>query len=264
MRAMLLRCAEARSRTGKRLIFGWVTALVLHGVDLPRYHGLPDDLLYAMATSDASRVQLKGVRSFVWKHPFATESIGGVECVDVVTAYMQMMRHLDDHDEAVVLGDALLRRSGPIAPVFPVDAKRFLDEAGTFQGRVNAEWALPRIVPNTDSPMESRLRVEMIRSGLPRPVVNHEVWDAETLMRYYIDLAYPELKIAIEYMGKEWHGMSGDADSERILALQRAGWIVIIVTAARMANAYERSRLMRSIRLIMAQRRIELCDAARA
>ena len=256
--AMLARCEEAQSRTGRRLVFGWVTALVLHGVDLPRYHDLPGSMLYAIAASDAARVQLQGVRSFVWAHPFGTESIGNVTCVDAVTAFMQMMRFVDGHDEAVVLGDALLRRSHPIAPAFLADADAFLLEAGRFKGRANAKWALPRIVAGTDSPMESRLRVEMVRSGLPRPVVNHAVWDDETMRRYFIDLAIPELRIAVEYMGKEWHGMSGDADSERILALQRMGWVVVIVTAARMSSVAERRRLMASLRSVVAQRRREL------
>jgi very-short-patch-repair endonuclease len=45
-----------------------------------------------------------------------------------------------------------------------------------------------------------------------------------------VDLALPELKIAIEYDGR-WHESQRALDNDRLAALRGAGWTVIIVTA---------------------------------
>ena len=56
-----------------------------------------------------------------------------------------------------------------------------------------------------------------------------------------VDLAWPELKIAIEYDGV-WHaGSQGqiDHDRKRLNRLVLSGWIVIHVTAARLRDDFD-------------------------
>jgi hypothetical protein len=85
---------------------------------------------------------------------------------------------------------------------------------------------LPLVVglanPLSDSPMETRIRVVLVRAGLPCPVLQHPVGP------YPLDLAYPELKIAIEYDGRE-HLTPERArrDLARQAYLTRAGWEVL-------------------------------------
>lgn len=52
------------------------------------------------------------------------------------------------------------------------------------------------------SPMESRLRLLLVLAGLPRPRAQFVVQDAESRTAVWLDLAYPELRIGIEYDGE--------------------------------------------------------------
>lgn len=90
---------------------------------------------------------------------------------------------------------------------------------------------LPRVLALADarseSPMESRIRLAIVRYGLPLPVLQHPVG------AYRLDLAYPELKLAIEYDGRE-HLTPKRArhDLRREAFLTATGWTVLRIPAA--------------------------------
>jgi hypothetical protein len=91
-------------------------------------------------------------------------------------------------------------------------------------GRVAPVLALVR--PNAESPMESRMRVAMHLGGLPEPVVQHPVIARGA--RYYLDLAYPEVRLAIEYDGAEHRGQRrARRDLLREAALTALGWHIL-------------------------------------
>ena len=75
------------------------------------------------------------------------------------------------------------------------------------------------------------------RAGLPEPVRQHEVVVASR--RFRIDLAYPELKIAIEIDGDEPHfgARKTDADNTRDGLLQLGGWLTQHFTRATSATS---------------------------
>jgi very-short-patch-repair endonuclease len=79
------------------------------------------------------------------------------------------------------------------------------------------------------APAESDLETEMLqlmrRAGLPDPARQHEVVVAGR--RFRVDLAYPELMIAIEVDGDEPHfgARATDYDSTRDGLLQLGGWL---------------------------------------
>ena len=52
------------------------------------------------------------------------------------------------------------------------------------------------------SPMESRLRMIIVGAGLPRPELQWVVQDPQARTAVWLDMAWPELKIAIEYEGE--------------------------------------------------------------
>lgn len=85
-----------------------------------------------------------------------------------------------------------------------------------------------------ESPPETRLRLLMLRAGLPSPVAQFRVFDDDGLIGR-VDFAYPELKLAIEYDGL-WHAVTGQfaKDRGRLNRLRAAGWRVVFVTAADM------------------------------
>jgi hypothetical protein len=90
-----------------------------------------------------------------------------------------------------------------------------------------------------ESPQESRLRVRLVLAGFPTPEAQFAVFDGGRFLAR-VDLAWPELKIAIEYDGL-WHVGSArqmHADRERLNRLVGAGWIVLHVTSARLHNNF--------------------------
>jgi very-short-patch-repair endonuclease len=82
-----------------------------------------------------------------------------------------------------------------------------------------------------ESMPESRLRVHLRRAGLL--VVPQYVVTSRGKIIARVDLAIPELRIAIEYDGR-WHGAQEQLprDAERDLRLVEAGWLVVHVNAA--------------------------------
>jgi very-short-patch-repair endonuclease len=88
------------------------------------------------------------------------------------------------------------------------------------------------------SPQETRLRLLLHRSPLPRPVAQFVVRDALGFVAR-VDFAWPDRKVAVEYEGV-WHGESPQqvaADRRRLNRLTAAGWTVVFVTAADLYEA---------------------------
>lgn len=120
--------------------------------------------------------------------------------------------------DAVIALDALTFRFGFAAQEIVTLGYRHLGARGSAR--------LPHVValssPLAESPMETRIRFAMHLAGLPSPVLQHPVGS------YLLDLAYPSLRLAIEYDGRE-HRTQERAmrDLVREAALTRAGWTVL-------------------------------------
>lgn len=99
------------------------------------------------------------------------------------------------------------------------------------QPRSRAALAVSLVDGRAESPQESRLRVALVREGLPRPeaqfVVRHR---GQFVAR--VDLAWPERRVAVEYDGV-WHADASQlrTDRARLNRLVDAGWLVLHVTA---------------------------------
>jgi very-short-patch-repair endonuclease len=73
-----------------------------------------------------------------------------------------------------------------------------------------------------DSNPERRIADLLVRAGLPAPTLQHQVQVGAR--SYRIDLCYPELKIAIEYDGWDWHSGRRAFDDDRA----RANHLVVL------------------------------------
>jgi hypothetical protein len=141
----------------------------------------------------------------------------------------------DDLTEAVVAVDTLSHKRFDPAVLFDIAARH----AGDRHIR-----RLPRVLAladaRSDSPMESRIRLAIVRYGLPLPVLQHPVGP------YKLDLAYPELKLAIEYDGRE-HLTPERArrDLRREAYLTAAGWTVVRIPAATVFRPLATAQLVR-------------------
>lgn len=149
--------------------------------------------------------------------------------------------------EKVVAVDALAFRHR-----FAVDAVRTL--ALRYVG-VHGGAELPRVLslanPLAESPMETRLRLALVLGGLPASAVQHRVTGFGR--SYRLDLAYPEVLLAIEYDGAE-HREAAQArrDLEREAVLTRLGWTVLRFSAGTVLH--EPARVAATVRVELARR----------
>jgi hypothetical protein len=98
------------------------------------------------------------------------------------------------------------------------------------RGTVRAAGLLDLASERVDSPAESWIRWLIVENGHPVPDVNWPVTDAEGREIYRLDLAWPGLRIALEYDGVEAHAGREEHDRARRADLERRGWIVVVVT----------------------------------
>ncbi|MCO1657202.1 DUF559 domain-containing protein [Pseudonocardia humida] len=133
----------------------------------------------------------------------------------------------------------LARRGGLVQRVTAVDALanahgfepgellRFAAQHPGTRGNRDVPKVLALADRRAGSPMESRLRMVIVLGGLPRPEVQWVVQDEVARRALWLDLAYPEHRIGIEYDGSVH--TAPDAvlhDIARHTALLDKGWRV--------------------------------------
>jgi uncharacterized protein DUF559 len=90
--------------------------------------------------------------------------------------------------------------------------------------------ALELANPLAESPMETRLRLDLVRAGLPSPCVQVELHDVNGVFLGRVDMYYPDARLVIEYDGKD-HKERLVEDLRRQNALINAGYHVLRFTA---------------------------------
>ncbi len=130
---------------------------------------------------------------------------------------------------AVAAIDALARATD----VKSADVEMLALSCAGRRGIVRARLAISLFDAGAQSPKESWLRVVIIRAGLPRPETQIPVSDESGRVFAYLDMGWPELKVAVEYDGEQHRTDQQQYkwDSRRRETLERLGWIVIRVLA---------------------------------
>lgn len=143
-----------------------------------------------------------------------------------------------DRVEAVVWIDRLLALGR--VTVAQLEAYLLDRRAPAVRGLRQFEKVLSLVDGRAESPQESRLRVRLTLSGVRPPAVQHEIYDEYGRFVARVDLAWPELKVAVEYDGL-WHAGSAaqlHADRRRLSGLASMGWTVLYVTSARLRDDF--------------------------
>ncbi|MDR3359697.1 MAG: hypothetical protein LBO20_03410 [Bifidobacteriaceae bacterium] len=126
--------------------------------------------------------------------------------------------------EAVQLADALVRRQSPWCAL-----EELADCAAAARGTGSklVRTAFEQVRARTDSFMETWLRLVLWDAGFPDPTVNHDVWVGR--QHYFIDLAWPERMVGLEYQGRHHFDRPDQSygDSRRRGNLQKAGWTIV-------------------------------------
>lgn len=213
--------------------FSHATAAQLYGAPLPRTERavLPVHVLSEGATRARSRGSI-GHRS---AGPVPTVLRFGLPVVAPSVTWVHLASRLAREDLTAV-GDFLVTgilhgraREAPLATMQGLG--RALEQAIGCRGARDARWALERIRVGPASRAETLLRLLIIAAELPEPAIGPAVSVADGGLVLHPDLAYPHLRIAIEYEGNG-HRDAGrwERDIERRELFEDAGWRVIRVT----------------------------------
>lgn len=179
--------------------------------------GAPAEVVMIDGHRRRSTPRLTVRRDEVDAHDLAT--VRGMRLTTPAATAAHLARWAPSLTEAVVAVDALAHRYG-------------LDPAAVVTGPAGARRMsrLPDVIrlaePLSESPMETRIRLAIVFAALPLPVSQHPVVVAGRSFR--LDLAYPELMLAIEYNGREHLTPErADEDLVREQLLVAAGWRVL-------------------------------------
>lgn len=234
-------CAELQRRTSASLTFTRSDALELLAIETPRQRRRNRRTADVIITHHNHKRKLRDVRFLVWNGPLQITTVKydarELRCTTAVCTWAHYSSALTVQ-ELVVLGDSMMRRNKRLARTDLSEFTAYLEEAKRssttprlFRGYRNCLVALALMREGTDSSQETRTRLALRRYGLPDPEINHKVKlpNGKTV---FLDMAYPELRIAIEYDGN-YHRFDGNQvlqDDKRREALEELGWIYIKVT----------------------------------
>ena len=206
------------------------TAAWLHGVNVTGLSGrldLPPLDVYRIGGDNRVRRAAcqAGTRTL---GPFDVQLLEGLAVTTPLRTALDLGRLLP-RGEAIGALDGLLRLRRFDVDDLYVELPRFKGARGVVQ--------LRRLVPLADaraeSPAESRLRLQLHDGGLPPPAVQHEVRTPHGALVARLDLAYPDLLLAVEYDGRDFHTtpQAQTHDRARRARLRRLGWTVVVLTS---------------------------------
>lgn len=222
---------------------------------------LPSSVLRALMLDVSVHHPLRASRSRgVRGHQMRTEMVSvvthpttGYLVTSPASTWATLATSLPHLYDLVAAGDAVVRTpvlSDHEPALATMDQLERATAAGSRTGVARLREALPRIRTGSWSRTETWTRLLLVDAGLAEPLCNLELPEARGSRRY-LDLAYPQWKIAVEYEGlqhlidrRQW-----DRDIHRYERLVAEGWIVIRVTSEQLFSAPD-SVIARVVRAI--------------
>lgn len=107
-----------------------------------------------------------------------------------------------------------------------VDLLAAVEAQGPRRGAVRARAVAAMANPYAESPGESALRRLVVALGLPQPQLQHPIDVGTGLVEFFLDLAWPHLRFAVEFDGRAKYERNGDlwSEKQRQDAVSRLGW----------------------------------------
>jgi very-short-patch-repair endonuclease len=141
-------------------------------------------------------------------------------------------------DDLVAVGDALVLDPAKLdphdlRPWISLDALRLGCRASRAHGARRARRAAAQVRQGAESPMETALRLLLIRAGLPEPELNQELFDARGRWIGRFDMVYRAARVIVEYDGDQHRTSTAqyERDISRIDRAIAAKWEVVRVRA---------------------------------
>ncbi|WP_319456342.1 MULTISPECIES: endonuclease domain-containing protein [unclassified Mycobacterium] len=176
-------------------------------------------------------------------------SIDGIECTTAARTAYDLGRRLP-LETAVIRIDALLNATGG-TPASVEDIARSHPGA---RGIRRLWAALDLVDAGAESPQETRLRLLLVQSGLPRPVTQIPVTNQRGRVVRRIDMGWPDWKVGAEYDGEQHFTNPDDYsnDIERLEFLAAKGWKIVRVSSKQLR--YQRAKVVARVRLALRER----------
>ncbi|MGO4593883.1 endonuclease domain-containing protein [Leifsonia sp. 2TAF2] len=213
--------------------FSHSTAAALYGLPLPRW--VLHHTLHVSSVLPSRAPKGRGVIGHALGRAPRLRAITGFTVPEPVEVWCQLAAQLTV-DDLVLAGDALLRRKHPLC-----DHQELTDAARTATARPGVRKlraAAELVRARTDSPMESVLRLAIVRAGLPEPEVNFTIIDATGRAIASGDLVYPSVRLVIEYDGDHHRSnpVQYQADIDRLYRIETLGWAVLRISKEHMRH----------------------------
>lgn len=154
--------------------------------------------------------------------------VGDMNCTSVARTCYDIGRR-QPLGTAIIRIDALLNSARCTVD----DVMTITDRYPGARGIRRLRKALDLVDAGAESPQETRLRLLLVRGGLPRPVTQIPVADEWGRVRRRIDMGWPEWMVGIEYDGDQhWSNPEiHESDIERLEFLAAKGWTIVRVSA---------------------------------
>ena len=132
-------------------------------------------------------------------------------------------------DRSIPILDALVQATDIKVP----DVLALAHSRPGVHGRQRLRSALALVDGGAESPQETRVRLLLVRAGLPPPQTQIPFADELGVARIRVDMGWPEWKVAVEYDGvQHWtDARQRSWDIDRIAILESLGWVVVRVSA---------------------------------
>jgi hypothetical protein len=219
-----LRLSAAGLSIGREVPACLHTAAELHGFGV-----LDDAVTHVAVRPDEPCTR----RADLWPHQLAlaADDVVRLRCGALVTTAdrtaIDLARTLPRIDVLPVLDAALAA-----GVCTPESLAAELDRHVGLRGVRQARQLVPLADPRPESPQESRLRLRCHDAGLPSPTPQLPVFDSGGRARRWLDLAWEEVKVGLEYDGDVGHSgqLNLRADRRRHNFLQDDGWAMFYAT----------------------------------
>lgn len=159
--------------------------------------------------------------------------IGDMDCTSVARTCYDIGRG-HPLDTSIIRIDALLN-------ITRGDVDEVLAVAARYPGARcirRLRKALELADAGAESPQETRLRLLLVRSGLPKPTTQIPVTDEWGCVRRRIDMGWEDALVGVEYDGEQhWQDpLAYAADIERLEFLAASGWTIVRVSSTQLRN----------------------------
>lgn len=230
-------CRAFLQRAGRPIIFSHVTAARLYRLPLPWQLDSRHRIDVAALTPDHAPQGDGIVGHRLVRELVSVQRLSGLLVPSPIDVWVQLAALLST-DQLVEVGDALVRRKAPLAALGELRncVERTRHRRGARRLRDSIRW----VRSGTDSPAETRMRLILVRAGLPEPVIGHTVYDSDGYFVGTPDLSYVGQRIALDYEG-EIHRVDEEtfaSDIERREQFQDADWRHIRVVKDHLRNPH--------------------------